>query len=194
MKKLILFIVLLAFGGIYNVKAQNFAVKSNLLSDSFRNVNLGLEVGLAPRWTFDLSGEFNGWVDKDERRWKHWSVQPEARFWFCDRFSGHFIGAHVHTGQYNIGGIRNNISLLGTDFYKLTDTRYQGWFGGFGFGYGYAWILGEHWNLEAELGVGYSYTQYDRFNCMGCGKWIETAQPHHYIGITKAAINLVYLF
>ncbi len=193
MKKVVL---LLTFMLICIVSgAQDFAIKTNLLSDAFRNANLGIEFGIAPRWTFDVSGEYNGWkVDENAARWKHWSVQPEARYWFCDRFSGHFLGVHTHGGQYNIGGIRNGVSLLGTDYSKLTDTRFQGWFVGAGVAYGYALILGKHWNIEAEIGAGYSYTQYDRFKCVGCGKRIEENQPHHYLGITKAAINLVYLF
>ena len=77
---------------------------------------------------------------------------------------------------------------------KLKDTRYQGWFIGAGVSYGYAFILGRHWNLETEIGLGYSYTRYDRYRCSGCGKKVETDKPHHYMGPTKAAINLVYLF
>ena len=49
-------------------------------------------------------------------------------------------------------------------------------------------------NLETEIGLGYSYTRYDRYRCSGCGKKVETDKPHHYMGPTKAAINLVYLF
>ena len=65
---------------------------------------------------------------------------------------------------------------------------------GAGIAYGYTWILGKHWNLEAELGFGYSYTNYDTFECAGCGKKVEEGKDHHYVGPTKAAINLVYLF
>ena len=152
------------------------------------------EIGLAPKWTLDVTGQFNAWTLSHQRRWKHWAVQPEARYWFCDRFSGHFIGLHAHGGQYNIGGFDGKVNFLGTDARKLKDTRYQGWFVGAGVAYGYAWILGRHWNLEAEIGIGYSYTRYDRFRCAGCGKKIETDKPHHYVGPTKAAVNLVYVF
>jgi len=176
------------------VSAQDFAIKTNLLADAFLNANLGAEIGLAPKWTLDVTGEFNGWTLSHDRRWKHWAVQPEARYWFCDRFAGHFIGVHAHGGQFNIGGIDGRINFLGTDARKLKDTRYQGWFVGAGISYGYAWILGEHWNLEAEIGIGYSYTRYDRFRCTGCGKKIEAGKTHHYVGPTKAAVNLVYLF
>lgn len=173
---------------------QDVGVKSNLLADVLLNPNLGVEIGLAPKWTLDVSGEFNAWTLSHDRRWKHWAVQPETRYWFCDRFSGHFVGVHAHGGQYNIGGIDGKINFLGTDARKLKDTRYQGWFVGAGVSYGYAWILGRHWNLEAEIGIGYSYTRYDRFRCAGCGKKIESDKSHHYVGPTKAAVNLVYLF
>ena len=87
-----------------------------------------------------------------------------------------------------------NISFLGTDFSKLSDYRYQGWFIGSGIAYGYAWILGRHWNLEAEIGIGYIYTRYDSYPCASCGKKIAEDKAHHYFGPTKAAINLVYTF
>lgn len=175
-------------------KGQQVAVKTNVLYDALLNVNVGAEFGLAPRWTLDVSGNLNMWTLSHDRRWKHWLLQPEARYWFCDRFSGHFLGFHAHGGQYNAGGLKNGISFLGSDFSALSDTRYQGWFVGAGVAYGYTWILGRHWNFELEIGVGYAYTRYDRFRCAGCGKKIETDRPHHYVGPTKAAVNLVYVF
>lgn len=174
--------------------SQVVAVKTNLIADALLNVNLGAEVGVAPRWTIDVPASINFWTLGNNRQWRHWMVQPGARYWFCDRFSGHFVGAHLHGGQYNIGGFDGKISFLGTDFRKLRDTRFQGWFAGAGISYGYAWILGKHWNLEAEIGIGYSYTRYDQFRCAGCGKKIKTDKPHNYVGLTKAAINAVYLF
>ena len=176
-------------------RAQQVAVKSNLLYDiAALTAIAGVEVALAPRWTLDLSANYNGWTLSHERRWKHWLVQPEARYWFCDRFVGHFLGVHALGGQYNIGGVKNHISFLGSDFSKLSDRRYQGWFVGAGIAYGYAWILGRHWNLEAELGVGYIYTRYDSYPCASCGKKLAEDRPHRYVGPTKAAINLVYTF
>ena len=42
--------------------AQNdVAIKTNVLYDLTATVNAGVEVGLAPRWTIDLSGNFNAW-------------------------------------------------------------------------------------------------------------------------------------
>lgn len=191
------YLLLLVFGMLFvtEAKAQKVAIKTNLVYDATATINAGLEFGLAQKWTLDISGNFNAWNISDSgARWKHWVVQPELRYWFCDRFSGHFIAMHLHGGLYNIGGIKNNISFIGTDFSRLSDQRFQGWFAGGGIAYGYSWILGKHWNLEAEIGFGYSYTVYDRFECAGCGKKVEENKDHHYVGPTKAAINLVYLF
>lgn len=194
MKRIILYLVTTLAGALGSVSAQDIAVKSNLLSDALLNPNVGVEIGLAPRWTLDVTGQLNAWDLSHDRRWKHWALQPEARYWFCDRFGGHFVGLHAHGGQFNIGGFDGRVNLFGTDARKLADTRYQGWFVGAGVAYGYAWVLGRHWNLEGEIGLGYSYTRYDRFRCAGCGKKTETGRSHHYVGPTKAAINLVYLF
>ena len=174
-------------------KAQDVAIKTNLLYDATATVNLGVEVGVAPKWTLDLSGNLNAWNVNEDKRWKHWLVQPEARYWFCDRFSRHFLGFHALGGQYNIGGLQNNIKFLGTDFSKLSNNRFQGWGVGAGVAYGYAMILGKHWNLEFEVGVGYIYSAYDIFECTGGGRRVGQ-DNNHYVGLTKAAINLVYLF
>lgn len=191
-KKLIL--ILLAFGVLPAVRAQHVGIKTNLVDDALLNVNLGVEAGLAPKWTLDVPASYNSWTLDGGKRWKHWWVQPGARYWFCDRFSGHFVGVHAHGGQYNIGGFNGGFKLFGSDYRRLKDARFQGWFVGGGVSYGYAWILGTHWNLEAEIGVGYAYTRYDRFRCTGCGKKVEADKPHHYVGPTKVALNLVYLF
>lgn len=192
-KKTIL-LLLICVGSMTGARAQHAAVKTNLIDDALLNINLGVEVGLVPKWTLDIPASFNGWEFNDGKRWKHWWVQPGVRYWFCDRFAGHFVGLHTHGGQYNVGGFDGKLNMLGTDFRKLKDTRYQGWFVGAGISYGYAWILNKHWNIEGEIGFGYSYTRYDRFLCTGCGRKVEKDQPHHYVGPTKAAIDLVYLF
>ncbi len=180
--------------GILEGRSQDVALKTNLLYDATATINLGVEVGLAPRWTFDLSGNLNDWTLSGGKRWKHWMAQPEARYWFCDRFAGHFLGLHVLGGQYNVGGFDGKLHFFGTDFRKLKDSRFQGWYLGAGIAYGYTWILGRHWNMEAELGVGYVYTEYDQFNCTGCGRKVRDNVPHNYVGPTKLALNLIYVF
>ena len=60
-------------------KAQQAAVKTNLLYDATATVNLGVEFGVAPRWTIDLSGNLNAWNFSENKKWRHWLVQPEVR-------------------------------------------------------------------------------------------------------------------
>ena len=191
LKKLSIFMLLVGMTVVS--RGQDVAIKTNVLSDAFLNANGGIEVGLAPRWSADLSGEYNGWTI-DGHKWKHWLVQPEVRYWFCDHFAGHFVGFHALGGQYNIGQIKNSLHFLGTDFSDLSTNRHQGWFVGAGLAYGYSWILGRNWNFEAEIGVGYAYTRYDVFECAGCGKKVSEDNTHHYVGPTKAAVNLIFTF
>lgn len=121
-------------------------------------------------------------------------MQPEARYWFCEATSGHFLGLHALGGEYNFGHIDMPFKFLGSNFKKLKDNRYQGWFAGAGVAYGYSWLLGKHWNLEAEIGLGWVYTRYDVYECEGCGRKTASGRHHNYVGPTKAAINLVYVF
>lgn len=180
-------------GGVSHVQAQDWAIKTNVLYDATATANIGVEVGLAPKWTLDISGNLNGWSKNEETKWKHWMVQPEARYWFCDRFSRHFLGVHAITGAFNFGGLNNNISFLGTDFSRLKDNRYQGYAYGAGVAYGFAFMLSEHINLELEAGIGYMYLDYDIFDCGNCGRRTGDGN-HHYVGPTKAAVNLVFVF
>ena len=189
-----LLLLFLSISFVQESKAQKVAVKTNVVYDLAANINGGLEFALAKEWTLDVTGDVNAWDMSHGRKWKHWLVQPELRYWLCDRFSGHFFGLHLHGGQYNVGGLKNSIDFLGTDFSRLGDRRFQGWFAGAGLAYGYAWILNRNWNLEAEIGFGYSFTKYDSYECVGCGRKVEEDKDHHYVGPTKAAINLVYLF
>ena len=194
MNKRILFVLLAFIGFISPAMAQKVAVKTNLLYDTTSTINLGTEFGLSPKWTLDVSANYNPWTYSNNKKWKHWLVQPEARYWFCNKMMGHFIGFHTIAGSYNIGKVNADFKFLGTDFSKLKDYRYEGWFVGAGVAYGYSWVLSKHWNLEAELGVGYTYSKSDKFECASCGEKLEDDKTHHYVGPTKAALNLVYVF
>lgn len=177
-----------------SVKAQDVAVKSNLLYDAMLTLDLGVEVGVAPQWSVELTGNLNAWTVND-RRWKTWNFQPEARYWFCQAFAGHFVAAHLIGGQYNIGHLTNiKGKFLGTDFGKLRDYRFQGWMAGAGIAYGYTWLLNRHWSMEAEIGLGWVYTRYDQFECHDCGQRVKRNKPHNYAGPTKAALNIIYNF
>lgn len=175
------------------VSAQQVALKTNLLYDATATVNLGVEMKVAPRWSVDLSGNLNAWSMSNGRRWKHWLVQPEARYWLCDATAGHFFAAHALGGQFNFGHLGFARDILGVNFGDLRTHRFQGWYTGVGVGYGYNWILGKHWNLEAEIAVGWVYANYDEFECEGCGRKTGSGSKNLFMP-TKAALSLVYVF
>jgi hypothetical protein len=55
-------------------------------------------------------------------------------------------------------------------------------------------MLGKHWNLEAEVGVGYARAWYDQYPYTKGSQATLTDGTKNYWGITKLAISLVYLF
>lgn len=186
----VLFLVLLCS---LDLTAQKIAVKTNLLYGGVTlTPNLGAEIGLAPRWTLDISGGYNPWnlhgSISDNKKLVHWLVEPEARYWLCQKFSGHFFGTHLLFSQYNISQHRLPW-LLGKGSQNY---RYEGNAAGGGLTYGYQFILGNHWNLEASIGVGYARLWYDKFNCLKCGEKLGSAH-RNYFGPTKAAISIIYI-
>ncbi len=169
--------------------AQKAAIKTNLLYDATSTLNFGAEIGLANKWTLDVSGSLNPWKFKDDKKFRIWMLQPEARYWFCEKFNGHFVGAHVMGGQFNAGNIKLPFGILP----ELKDYRYEGWYAGAGLVYGYQWVVSRHWNFEAAIGIGYNYIDFDKYKCGKCSSREESGHTN-YFGVTKVSVSAVYLF
>ena len=183
MKKNILILFLFLSGTLQAVYGQTFAVKSNVLYDATASINLGIETMLAGKWTLDISGNYNPWEFGSGTRLKHWMVQPEARYWLCEKFDGHFFGLHAHYADYNVGGIK----FLSDNMEKH---RYQGMLYGAGLSYGYQWQLASRWSMEAVIGIGWAHLDYDKYPCASCGN--AAAGKKDYFGVTKAAVSFIY--
>lgn len=173
---LILFLLLASFS--CSLQAQDFALKTNGLYWLTTTPNVGMEFALSRKVTMDLSAAYNPWTFKDDKKMRFWLAQPEVKYWFCEKFEGHFIGVHLHGAQY-FGG--------------FSDKRYDGYLAGGGFTYGYDWILSPHWNLEAAIGVGYARLWYKESPRIPCVKCYENKHKN-YFGPMKAAISLIYIF
>ena len=170
------------------LKAQRLAVKTNILSDLTTTVNLGAEVALAPRWSLDVSGNYNAWDFDEYRKQKQWMVQPEARFWFCETFNGHFLAAHLIGGEFNMADPFFPFSLNKA----LKDYRFEGWMYGAGIGYGYHWILSPRWSIEAEIGVGYVGTKHEQYECIRCGTLLDEGFSNRF-SVTKLAVSVIFM-
>ena len=184
-------VLLLACG--WSAHAQKVAAKTNLLYGAGAlTPNLGVEFGLGKRTTLDISGGYNPWnVEEtlDNKKWAHFLVQPEFRYWLCERFNGHFFGVHGLYSEYNIGGIEIpyfNDPLLDKNY------RYEGNVYGGGISYGYHWMWSKRWGMEFTIGVGALKFTYDKYDCAMCSDKIAK-ENKTYFGPTKAGITLVFL-
>lgn len=166
---------------------SRLALKFNFLYAATLTPNLGFEVGLGRKTSFELTGGYNFYSPRSKRHWKHWLVQPELRYWFCERFNGSFVGVHALGGEYNFARISN---LPFTVFDDLENYRYEGHYYGGGITYGYQWILGKRLNLEMSVGAGYARVHYQKYNCPTCGNVIEEGTKD-YLGPTKAVVSLL---
>lgn len=177
----------------YAVAQGVVGIKTNLLYGGVTfTPNLGVEIGLGRRTTIDIAAGYNPWNVNGNRagnkKLAHFIVQPEFRYFLNERFNGHFFGVHALYSEYNIS--KHELPML---FGKGSrDYRFQGSGYGGGISYGYQLILGHHWNLEFQVGVGYVRLDYDKYNCTTCGTKIGSLHKN-YFGPTKAGISLIYI-
>ena len=160
-----------------------FAIKTNALYWATSTPNLGFEVGLAKKITIDVSGNYNPWKFGNDCQIKHWLVQPELRYWLCERFNGSFFGLHGHYGEMNVSNL--NIFGMGHD-------RYDGSLYGAGISYGYQWIISKRWSMEATVGVGYARLKYDKY-ARGDGGEKLGHNTRNYFGPTKIGLSFIYV-
>lgn len=198
MIKKILFLVFLSCS--MGAFSQKIAIKNNLMYDALKTPNLSFEFSVGRKWTFDTQVGMNFFfAEKDvtssrykTKKFSHWLVQPELRYWACDVFNGWFFGLHFHGGQMNIGGIKLPF-ILQKGRERMKDYRYEGHFWGGGLSAGYQWVLSNRFNIEASLGIGFVHTRYDKYQCTTCGKKLGKGDAD-YVGPTRAAISIVYMF
>ncbi|MDL2319655.1 DUF3575 domain-containing protein [Alistipes sp. OttesenSCG-928-B03] len=162
-------------------------LKSNMLWDLTTTLNIGAEFYLTPKWTLDIPINYNGWKFGDDTRLRHWAVQPEARYWFCESFNGWFVGAHAHYAKFNIGGMPDFIFSE-----NMQKNRYQGDLYGAGISGGYAWILKNRWSMEVNAGVGYARINTTKYPCAVCGTPV-TKSAKNYFGPTRIGLTLIYV-
>lgn len=187
----------LAFAG--TAFAQKAAVKTNALYWTTATPNVGLEFAMAPRWTVEIAGGYNPWTlnKEDNVKAKHFLVTPEIRYWFCEAFQGHYIGINGNYTQFNVSGI-----YVPDVFYKhsqgaklLDDLQYarsQGWAAGAGINYGYAFPIARRWNMEFTIGLGFWYTEYDKYESRKCGLFQENVS-RYALGPTDLGITFIYM-
>ena len=194
--------MLLAFG--LAGSAQKLAVKNNLLYDLTQTPNIGFELAVAPKWTIGVNIGYNPWwhhadggftfpfgkgaarAKDDKVQWRHFIIAPEARYWFCSVFEGHFVGFNALASCFNHGNVKYPLGL----YPSLKDSRREGKAFGAGVFYGYSWILSPHWSIEAEAGVDVGFAHFKEYNCQNCGALVR--KDNKPFVAPKIGINAVY--
>ncbi len=137
-----------AFSGVQDAGAQRIAIKTNALDWAMLSPNIGVEARLSRRVSLQLAVAGNPFnFSVAGFNWKNYRVEPELRYWFNRPMARHFIALSATAAGYHL---------------RHADHHLQGDAVGAGISYGYALVLGSHWNMEVEAGVGIAhFSAYD---------------------------------
>lgn len=175
---------------VKKLRTPVFALKNNLLYDAILTPNLTFEVKLAKRWTLQVEGGFNPFPldDTKEHKWRHFLVDLEAKYWFCEAFHRDFIGVNVAYSHYNVAKGAYPIGWL---YPAVKQNRFQGDAVMAGVSYGWSFPVSKHVAFELEAGVDAGYTWYGKYECPHCGALV--AQERKWFAVPKAGVNISIL-
>ena len=184
------FITLLILFSCLDGYSQKVAVRLNALPATDGAFGAGVSYGIGNKSTVELAGSLRPWKRSEMYVNRYWLIQPEYKYWTCQKFNGFFWGGYLNGAQFNVGGKKLPFGI----FADLKKYRYEGWLIGGGISCGYHWMLNDHWNVETSLGVGYDFIRYKQYNCVRKCAGLRNKGQYHYIGPSKASVSLVYLF
>ena len=173
------------------VSEFTFAVKTNLPADLVTAVNLGVEVPLGEDFSVNAHFTFHWWTAGpygNKYALQLLDAEGELRWWFApgeERLEGHYLALQGSGGKFDLQWGRD----IGC---------YQCYNWGVGLSYGYSMSLGEHWNLEFALTLGYLAIDYQHY--VPSPDWSVLLRDNakagvlHYFGPTGLKISLVYPF
>lgn len=158
----------------------SLGVKTNLLYWTLATPNAGVELFWRRRWSLSVEGAYARWLyNKGTKFYYLAAVSPELRYWLHGdgHFNGHYIGAGLHLGQYDI---------------QFGRTGEQADFFGAGFSYGYALPVNKYMNIEFGFGVGFINRDYVKYETAG-NEFVRTgAGQKLWLGPTRANISCVW--
>ncbi|MBP1631640.1 MAG: hypothetical protein H6Q15_2533, partial [Bacteroidetes bacterium] len=169
--------------------ANNYALKTNLILWGLATPNLAIEKKVNKNVTVELLIGVKPGDSEHDGKSVSYLIQPEIRYWFSRSFNGGYLGYHLYYSHF---GAENMIFPFQRKGLSNSEW-YAGYLYGMGVACGYQWALNKHLHLEATAGVGYVHLAYDKItwnNSWNNNKSLD----YNYFGLTKAAINLVYIF
>lgn len=133
-------LALVALFSAPDVAAQRLALKTNALDYFILSPNLTLEARLSRRVSLQLGIAANPFKTSiADVKATNFRIEPEMRYWFNRPMARHFVAVSATAGFYSL---------------RLREHYFSGDAVSLGVSYGYALVLGKHWNMEAEIGVG----------------------------------------
>ena len=143
-KRMLIGLVLVcALFSVQNAYGQRVALKTNALEYLVLTPNLTLEARLSKKMSLQFGVAYNPMRSPiGDYKFTNFRVDPELRYWFNRPMARHFMALSTSVGGYSL---QLKERLL--DFNAFAG----------GLSYGYALVLGRHWNVEFEIGVGVAY-------------------------------------
>lgn len=124
-------------------EAQRLALKTNAIDWLMLSPNLTAEARLSQRFTLQLGMAANPThISIADVQLTNFRVEPELRYWFNRPMARHFIALSATAATFNL---------------RFKDRHFNGDAVGAGISYGYALVLSNHWNMEAEIGLGLAH-------------------------------------
>lgn len=168
---------------------SSYALKTNLLLWGFATPNLAIEKCISKNVSVELLLGIKKVNSEYESRSFSYIIQPEIRYWISNCFNGFYVGYHFYYSNYGAGDIIFPFQRTGYPH----DDFYEGYLYGMGASVGYQKRINKHLAVEGVIGTGYIHLDYGRINWNN--SWEnKKSLDDNYWGITKAAINIVYLF
>ena len=127
----------------HDISAQRISLKTNTIDWVAMSPNLAVEARLSRRVSLQVGVSANPFsFSVFDARLSNYRVEPELRYWFNRPMARHFMALSATAAGFNL---------------RYKDHRCVGDAIGAGISYGYALVLSDHWNMEAEVGVGLAH-------------------------------------
>lgn len=159
-----------------------FGLKTNLIYDALLCPNLAIEWRINDKWSVAAEADVAWW--KTSGRHRYYQIMylgGEGRYWFKSRgpWHGMYAGLMAGGGKYDLSGGHRG---------------YKGEAGLAGLTYGYMFPVSKHLSFDAEIGIGYMYTEYKEYIPHDGHYLYQRTARTGYFGPVKVQFSLVWRF
>ena len=160
-----------------SAKAQDVALRNNLLYDVTLTPNLGAELHFDSLRAATLHVGWNAWdIDKEQnKKWRHFIIAPGLRRYratVCDTLGymrrSQYLEANLIYSHFNVGNTKIPFGL----YDDVRHHRLQGDLIALGAKYGWQWRISPLFLFEAEAGLAVGYAWFKKYDCPHCGTYL----------------------